>query len=164
MKTKNLLEGKTSCPFQDHPGYFKTDPKFDCNIKNENGESFSIKDLRGNVVIITIFTTWCRNCPSVLQNLDSLVEKFRVLQTKNVKIIALNMGSELLDEIKLHYKINNIQLLETYRSIPHKSIAIQGVPVSFIFDKEGNFVCGYLGRIDYDSQEFINFIVDLANG
>ncbi|MDR0968017.1 MAG: TlpA family protein disulfide reductase [Holosporaceae bacterium] len=150
-------------PFVQDPGYIPGGESFDYEIENENGEKFKIKDLKGNVVIIALFTTWCSNCPSVLQDFDFLVEKLQ--KTKNVKIIALNIGDESINALKIYYKSRNVQLLDAYRSVSPEIMrggVVRGVPACLVFDKNGSPVWGYLGAANYNSPKFVNFIKNLA--
>ncbi|MDR1983086.1 MAG: TlpA family protein disulfide reductase [Holosporaceae bacterium] len=148
-------------PFAEDEGYIPGGMPFNCTLKNEKGEQFSLADLNGNIIIILLFTTWCHNCPAVLRNFDSLIEKFK--NQKNLKIIALNIGDESLNDLKIHYKANDIQLLDVYHSIsPEIFRDIRGVPACFVLDRNGKPVWGYLGAVDYCSAEFIGFIEKLV--
>ncbi|MDR0632169.1 MAG: TlpA family protein disulfide reductase [Holosporaceae bacterium] len=150
-------------PFSSGPGYVSGGMPFPHAIETEAGGKFSIADLKGNVVVLMISTTWCPNCPAALQSLDSLVEKLGDQKIKNVRVIALNIGNESVGYLKIHYKANNIQLLEVYNSISSKTIrCIPGVPACLVFDKKGIPVWGYLGAASYDSSEFLAFIKRLA--
>jgi thiol-disulfide isomerase/thioredoxin len=150
-------------PFSFSAGFLPGGKSFTHKIKNENHEEFSIKDFRGNVIVIVLFTTWCPSCPVVLQDMEYLVEKFRKNGINNVKIIALNIGNESLNLIKIYYKGRNIQLLDAYHSLPIEVMSdIRGVPACLIFDKNGDPVCGHLGATDYSSGEFIEYLEKLA--
>jgi thiol-disulfide isomerase/thioredoxin len=150
-------------PFSSGIGFLPDGQPFEHKIKNENGEEFSVSDLKGNVVIIVLFTTWCSNCPAVLQDMDFLVEKLSRGKINNVKIIALNIGNESIGYLKVYYKGRDIQLLDVYHSLSPKIMAgIVGVPICLIFDKNGSSVCGYLGAENYSSDRFTDYIKQLA--
>ncbi|MDR2794278.1 MAG: TlpA family protein disulfide reductase [Holosporaceae bacterium] len=147
-------------PFANSSRYLKEGIAFDDTIYNANGNPISLKDFKGKVVLVAFSTTWCPNCPDVLQSLDNLEAK----NIPGLKIIALNVGSEEINEIKIHYKSHNIQLLDVYRSVNGKIMkGIQGVPACLVFDTDGKFVCGYIGKTDFCSREFMDFIGRLLN-
>jgi thiol-disulfide isomerase/thioredoxin len=155
--------GEAIPPFSFSAGFLPGGKPFAYKIKNEKGKEFSIKDLRGNVVVIMLFTTWCPSCPIVIQYMENLVEKFREKRIDNIKIIALNIGNEPLNLIKVYYKGRDIQLLDAYHSLPSEAMSdIRGVPACLIFDKNGSPVCGHLGVADYSSGEFIEYLEKLA--
>ncbi|MDR0678097.1 MAG: TlpA family protein disulfide reductase [Holosporaceae bacterium] len=150
-------------PFTEGEGYIPGGIPFKHVIKNEKNELFSMEDPGGKVVILLLFTTWCQNCPVVLRDFDFLVEKFK--NQNNLKIIALNIGNESINYLKIHYKANNIQFLDVYHSIsPEVFKDVPGVPACLLFDKKGNPVWGYLGIVDYGSPKFIEFMEKLING
>ncbi|GHT90693.1 hypothetical protein FACS1894122_01620 [Alphaproteobacteria bacterium] len=151
---------KISPPFSDNAGYIKNEISFAETIYDEKGQPFTLANFKGNVVIVAFSATWCHNCPDVLQSLDSLKAK----NIPGLKIVALNVGNEGINEIKIHYKSHDIQLLDVYQSVrPTVMKEIRGVPACLIFDTNGKFVCGYLGRgIDFCSTEFVSFIKSLA--
>ncbi|MDR2681847.1 MAG: TlpA family protein disulfide reductase [Holosporaceae bacterium] len=132
---------------------------FDDIVYDADGNAVSLADCKGKVVIIAFSTTWCPNCPNVLQSLDNLTAK----NIQDLKIIALNVGNEDINEIKIHYKVNNIQLLDIYKSVKNDAMkGIRGVPACLVFNTDGKFVCGYLGKgIDFCSKDFIEFVNQL---
>lgn len=88
-------------PFANSPGYMKESVDFDDIVYDADGNAVSLADCKGKVVIIAFSTTWCPNCPNVLQSLDNLTAK----NIQDLKIIALNVGNEDINEIKIHYKV-----------------------------------------------------------
>jgi thiol-disulfide isomerase/thioredoxin len=162
-RLERIEEQYKNFPFSESPGYMAGGKQFNHTMKNEQNKEFSIADLKGQVVVILLLTTWCPNCPMVLQKFDSLVEVFRSQGIKNVKIIALNVGKESLNELKFHYKVYNVQLLDVYHSAALAVMKdVLGVPACFVFDKDGKPVWGHMGAAPYDSDEFIEFIKRLA--
>ncbi|MDR1334191.1 MAG: TlpA family protein disulfide reductase [Holosporaceae bacterium] len=150
-------------PFCFSNGFLPGGKPFTYKIKNENSEELSLEDFKGNVVVIVLFTTWCPSCPVVLEDMEYLVEKFKKNGINNIKIIALNIGNEPLNLVKIYYKGRNIQLLDVYHSLPVNAMSdIRGVPACLIFDKNGSPVCGHLGATNYSSGEFIEYLEKLA--
>jgi thiol-disulfide isomerase/thioredoxin len=150
-------------PFTDTPGYMAGGKEFRHTIRDKSGKEFSLTDFSGNVVIIVFYTTWCPNCPQVLQSIDNLNVRLNLSGIAGVKVIALNIGEESMETLESHHKSIGIQSLESYHSLPSNVINdINGVPACLIFDKKSNPVCGYLGYEDYGATEFISFIKRLA--
>jgi thiol-disulfide isomerase/thioredoxin len=156
-------ETVTDYPFADVPGHISAEQFPDFTATDENGRLVSVRDLKGNVVIVALFTLWCANCPIVLRSLDELAAKLRKSGIKNVKIMALNVGSDPLNSVKIHYRAHDVAELEVYSSIaPTVMKNIRGVPACFVYDKKGTPVWGLLGATDYNVEEFIGFIKKLA--
>jgi thiol-disulfide isomerase/thioredoxin len=159
---KFVAKSNDNIPFRDDYGYLPEGMEFEYPI-TVSGHTFHMADLRGNVVILVFFTTWCHNCPGVLKNFDDMVDRFRQSNVKNVKIFALNVGRDNTNITGIYYKGHNVQMLDVCESIPPRAIqGIPGVPACLVFDKKGKPVCAYIGAKNYESSEFIDFIIRLA--
>lgn len=131
-------------------------------FSNEKGYKFSFANLKGHVLVIAFSTTWCPNCPIVLKSLDTLKKKLLQQEIYNVGVITLNIGDEDIKAVKDNYTNHNIENLTAYESVAHAN-NIEGVPVCFVFDKEGKLVSKYLGWHDFASNDFIAFLKKLAD-
>ena len=54
-----------------------------------DGEKFSNESLKGKVVLLQFWTTWCRYCRSDQQAVDSLTKAFK---DKGLVVLAVNVG------------------------------------------------------------------------
>jgi peroxiredoxin len=138
--------------------YIDANNDLDIKIINEEGKTTSFKRLQSNIIVVIFFTTWCPGCPLVLKQFDDLLNKIREKDIKNIKIIALNIGDEDINDLKIHYKSNDIQLLDVYQSVDNSiTNGIAGVPACLVFNTKGKLVWGYLsGGVDFSSDEFLN--------
>jgi thiol-disulfide isomerase/thioredoxin len=150
-----------SPPFSEKSGFLAEGIPFPPTIEDEHGKEFTPEDFKGKAVIIVFFTTWCPNCPDVLRALDNLQSMLKKEKVNGVEIIALNVGDDGPNELKLHYKTENVQLLKVYRSIPPSTLkGVKGVPACFVYDATGKSVCGYIGGgIPFESEKFIAWLV-----
>lgn len=163
---KKFLEitDKEPYPYETNWGYIKGGLPFDEIIFDEKGKGHLMNEFKGNVVVLLFTTTWCPNCPSVLQSLDKLVDKLNELKVRNVKIIALNIGTENLNAVRVHYKAYDVQMLDVYQSIPSRKVKnIRSVPTCLVFDRDGKQKWGCSGGdVDCSSTEFVEFIIRLS--
>ena len=156
-------------PFKDLPGYWKELSDFDVPITNAEAndefpsEKFSLKSLKGNVVILFFTTTWCSNCIKVFQDLDSLSRALLKKNISNVKIIPLVFGMENDETIKNYYKEHKIKSLRRFKALsPLFFKDIRSVPTCFVYNKKSVPVWGFSGVANYGAFEFLNFIEGLS--
>ena len=167
-KISDAITEKVSAskPFDSLPGFMKELPAFDIKITSvDTDSSILISELKDNVVILFFTTTWCPNCPSVLQDLDMLQKKLESMNIKNVKIITLILDDDLNQNgVKAYFMMNNSRSLKQYRAIDPRQVGnvIKGVPTCLVQDKNGKIIWGFVGAANYQSQEFLNYIKHLT--
>ena len=158
-----------SKPFEGYPGYWNQLNDFDITLTNTGtneefpSETFSLKSLKNNVVILFFTTTWCPNCVKVFQDLDNLSLELSKKNLSNVKIITVVLGVDDDDAIKTYYETNKIKSLRRFKSVsPSFFNFIKAVPTCFVFNKKSTLVWGFSGIANYGSLEFLNFIESLS--
>lgn len=158
----NETQEKISVPWSDSRNCIIGGWKFWGDIRSADGEEFTIESFSGNVIILVFSTTWCPNCPQVIQQLDAVKSRLQAKKINNIQIIHLNIGNESIAEVKNHLKQMKVSL-DTWQSIPSDAVEISVIPSVLIFDKKGQKLCGYIGGgFNYLSDEFLKFIVKLS--
>ena len=125
----------------------------DLNQKNVN-----LDDFKGKLIILNFWATWCAPCKEEMPSLDKLQTNTKL---NNLKIFAINIDQEDLTKSKSFFKELNIQNLEIYFDAPitlAKKFSIRGVPTTIIFNKEGKEFARVIGSIDFNDEEFINWL------
>jgi len=103
-----------------------------------NGENFRLSDLRGQIVIVNFWASWCLPCREEAPILQSVWERYRERGVTVVGIAYLDSETEalaFLAEFNVTYP--NGQDLRTEISNVYR---IQGVPETFVIDRDGNIV------------------------
>ena len=101
------------------------------------GKSWSLKSLRGEVVLVNFWATWCPPCQKEMPDLEALYKRFR-----NQRFVILSISDEEADKVRpfiSERKITYPVLLDPGRKV-HKLFEIEGIPKSFVYDREGKLV------------------------
>jgi len=101
------------------------------------GKSWTLQALRGKVVLVNFWATWCQPCRREMPDLDALYQRFKdqglvVLAISDEEAGKIN---ELLAEKKVSYPI----LLDPGSRV-YKLFRLDGIPKSFIYDRDGQLV------------------------
>ena len=97
------------------------------------------QDLRGKVVIMDFWATWCTPCIESIPHLNSL-KKELADQPVSLLSITYEPGAKVREFLKTH-KIETDILIDNDLST-FKSFSSWGIPITYVFDKEGRLVAG----------------------
>jgi cytochrome c-type biogenesis protein len=101
------------------------------------GDSISLADLRGKVVLLNVWATWCHPCRDEIPELEALHAKHRDAGLEVVGVSVDGGGSE--DAIKSF--IRDFEMTYPVWLDPEERVSNQfltiGVPETFLIDREG---------------------------
>jgi peroxiredoxin len=109
----------------------------DFTLTDLRGKSWTLKDLRGKVVIVNFWATWCPPCRKEMPDLDALYQQFKdqglvILAISDEEVVKV---SPFIAERKISYPI----LLDPGRKV-NDLFQVEGIPKSFVYDREGKLV------------------------
>jgi len=116
----------------------------------DNGKQTSMGSLKGNVVLVNLWATWCGPCIKEMPDLSKISEE---LSDKNFKMIGLNVfqqeGSKKVEDFlktnPVSYTIldANKEVVDAFSEADGKNI--EAVPTTFIVDKNGKIAETIIG-------------------
>lgn len=120
-------------------------------------ENFHLSQLRGQVVVLNFWATWCLPC---VQEIPSLVEMQRRMASKGVTVVAVSVD---VDEnaYRQFVKDHHVTLL-TVRDPSGRSNGLYGTfkfPESYVIDRKGVIQHKLLGAVNWTDQQ----VLDLLN-
>jgi len=132
-------------------------------LENIDEDIIDIKDLKGKVVIVNFWATWCPPCRKEMPYLERLYSK---VKDKGVEVLAVNVGE---DSDRVFSFLSNLtpepefQALLDKDSKVFKRWKVRGLPTTFIVNKEGKIVYKAIGGREFDHQVIVNKIIELSN-
>lgn len=102
-----------------------------------DGEKWTLHDMRGKVVLVNFWATWCPPCRKELPDLDALYKKYR-----NQGFVVLAISDEQADTVRSFlskHKVGYPVLLDPGDLI-HKRFNVDGIPKSYLYDRDGKLV------------------------
>jgi len=118
-----------------------------------------LRDLRGKVVVLNFWATWCPPC---VEEMPSLVQMQQRMGAKGVTVLAVSVD---VDEgaYQRFLKNHKIELL-TVRDPDQKSNNLYGTskfPESYIIDRSGVVRRKFFGAVDWTQPEIVDFLSKL---
>ena len=124
------------------------------SFRDEKGNTISKANLKGKVVFITFWATWCPPCRAEMPSLNDLYKQFR--KEDNIVFLFLNEDSDAAKAKKyLQHNRFAIPLLSGIAKIPNE-IYSGTLPTTVILNKEGRIVYKHEGLAKYNTKTFIH--------
>ncbi|MBL4604410.1 MAG: TlpA family protein disulfide reductase, partial [Flavobacteriaceae bacterium] len=78
----------------------KSEPLPDFNMIDMSGKVLNSKDLKGKIIVLDFFGTWCRPCVQELVELDKIQENFKDDQEVAFYIINIDVGGDTREKFQ----------------------------------------------------------------
>lgn len=145
-------------PFRPVPGH-PSAPNF--KLLNMDGQQVTLEKLRGQVVLVNFWATWCPPCRREMPSLQRLWQR---LGKSQLQIVAVNVGE---DADTVFGFMGTLDDSPTFPIVFDKDSAVlrawpvKGLPTTFLIDRKGRIIYRAIGGRDFDSPESIRFITEL---
>jgi|TARA_B100000787_G_C16019386_1_gene217752 thiol-disulfide isomerase/thioredoxin len=127
-------------------------------FKDKNQKDVDLFNFKGKLVLLNFWATWCAPCREEMPSLDNLQSDNRL---NNLKVFPINISRESLIKSETFFKELDIQNLDIYFDSTitlAKKFGLRGVPTTILFNKEGQEFARILGSIDFNNEEFVNWL------
>ncbi|WP_029625388.1 TlpA family protein disulfide reductase [Sphingomonas sp. PAMC 26605] len=119
-------------------------PRFELTLIE--GSKVSSDQLRGQVVVLNFWATWCGPCKKELPLLDAYYE---AQKTHGLKVFAI-ATEDSLQPFQLK-KLFAVMHMQSARRIKGPYTALEGVPTNFIIDRAGRLRYAKADAFDLDA-------------
>lgn len=130
-------------------------------FKNVKGELVDLGDLKGKVIFINFWATWCPPCRAEMPSISKLYNQFK--DDKNVVFIFADADGNLPKSSKFMLDRKFEMPVYKIESDMPKEIFESALPTTVIFDKQGRLSFRNEGIADYSNKKFVDFLNKLKN-
>jgi thiol-disulfide isomerase/thioredoxin len=125
----------------------------DFTLTDVQGRRWNLKSMRGRVVLVNFWTTWCPPCRAEAPDLEALYRRFR---NKGFVILAItDEEASVVKKFLAGHGLSYPVLLDPGRKVQER-FRLQGYPVSLLYDRAGRLVAQEMGRPDRNG--FLNML------
>ena len=128
------------------------------------GQSVSLADQKGNIVLINFWATWCKDCVQEMPEFEKLYQKYH---EKGLSIFAISIDKKGQPAVKDFLKRENLKptypiLLDPEGHVP-RAYRLRWVPVTIVVGRDGRIIEKILGAKPWGSEEMMKSFDRLLN-
>ncbi len=113
------------------------------------GKTISMTSLKGKMVVVNFWATYCPGCIEEMPDLVSTYQKYHV---KGLEIIAVSIADDPPNQVLNFAQKNGLPFSVVHDSDAMISKAFDNVsltPTSFIIDRQGHMIGKTIGKLDF---------------
>lgn len=135
---------------------------YDYTLQDLEGKPVKLADFRGKPMFINIWATWCGPCLAELPSIQKLAANPK---WKELDLVFLAISTdEDPAALKRFLKTNPITGLTVLRAVsrPPAAIMSEGIPGSFLIDRQGIVTASVIGAAEWDHPSVVDFLEKLS--
>ncbi|MBN2645162.1 MAG: TlpA family protein disulfide reductase [Desulfuromonadaceae bacterium] len=126
-------------------------------LQDLQGQAVRLSDLRGKVVLVHFWATWCPPCRQEMPSMEAL---YRVLREVGVELLAINVDKEGARAVGpfLQQHPHSFPVLLDPDAVVQKAYRVDKFPETFVVDRQGVVVEHVIGAIDWSQPAVERFL------
>ena len=127
-------------------------PVGEATIVDMEDAEYRLSDWQGKVVLVNFWATWCAPCRKEMPALDALNAEFG---GEDFEVVTIATGRNPPQAMRAFFEetgIETLPLLRDPRQMLAREMAVMGLPVSVILDREGREIARMTGDADWHSD------------
>lgn len=134
----------------------------DFTLRDINNRPFNLSSLRGKVVILNFWATWCPPCRAEMPPLNNL---YREMRNKGLEVVAISTdrSSSVIKDYISKNPIDFTVLIDTDNKVS-RQFKVFSIPTTFLIDRNGIIIERYLGEENWTSPEIKKKIKEVLGG
>ena len=131
-------------------------------LYNMDEEVIDIKDLKGKVVVINFWATWCPPCRREMGSLERL---YQAVKDKNVEVLAVNIGEDMDTVFSFMGTVEpspEFQIIFDPDAMSMNDWKVRGLPTTYIISPDGSIAYSAIGGREFDHPDIREKIINLS--
>lgn len=128
-------------------------------LENSNGEVVQLASLKGQVVFVNFWATWCPPCIAEMPTIQKMSDEFKGNDKLTILMVDVDNRRERSQKFMDKRKFD-LPLYTPVSAIPSSYLG-GAIPTTLVVNKYGKVVFKHEGMGDFSSKKFIKFIYDL---
>ena len=152
---KEITMFSPSVSAEDHYGQLTT-PDYLWQLKDENGQTYQLKDFEDKPLFINFWATWCPPCIAEMPAIERLYKEYG----DRVHFLLVSYENQSITGEFLKKKSLDIKTYQVMSKEPEVLVS-SSIPVTFIVNKKGELVVKKTGSNKWDSDSVKELLDEL---
>jgi peroxiredoxin len=134
----------------------------DFTLPDLAGNPVTLGDLRGKIVFLNLWATWCAPCRAEMPSMQRLYDRFK---GREFAMLAVSEDTDA-DDVAAFVKELNLTfpiLLDSSNRLPAR-FGVTGYPETFVIDRDGRVIKHVIGPEDWMNPQIIAYFEKLIGG
>jgi cytochrome c biogenesis protein CcmG/thiol:disulfide interchange protein DsbE len=134
----------------------------DFTLTDLNGQVHRLADLRGKVVFLNLWTTWCPPCRTEMPAMEALYQRLKDRDFVMLAVSEDERGAEVVAPFVAELDLSFPVLLDPEARLSPR-YGVTGYPETFVIDREGRVVNHIIGPAHWHSEEYVRYFEALLD-
>jgi thiol-disulfide isomerase/thioredoxin len=129
------------------------------SLQTLQGEIFDVNELKGEVVFVNLWATWCPPCIAEMPDIHQLYQS----KGEKVEFLMISLDDDPSKAAAfIERKGFDFPVYSATYGLP-KVLHSNSIPTSFVINRNGDIVVKRMGLAKYNTEEFKYFLDDLIS-
>ena len=133
------------------------------SLADTNGHSVELSELRGKLVLVNLWATWCEPCLREMPSLERLQSRLG----ERIAVLAVSEdrgGNKTVEPFIAKLGLKSVKIYIDPKSEVGHAFGARGLPTSFLIDREGKVLGRVEGAAEWDSPKIRGVLEPLLSG
>ena len=123
----------------------------DFTLRDVNGRTVSLSSLKGKVILLNFWATWCPPCKAEMPSMNKL---YNEIKSKGFEIVAVSTDNALspIKEFLVISRVDFTVLFDEKKAVS-RQYKVFSMPTTFLIDRSGFIVEKYFGEYDWTDPD-----------
>ncbi|MBL0320339.1 MAG: TlpA family protein disulfide reductase [Alphaproteobacteria bacterium] len=154
-------------PFKDVVQEGSHQPVPEITIYDALGKPHNLKELRGKIVLLHFWATWCPPCIHELPSLDALEHKMREMAAigdidqQGITVVPISLDFKGVEPVKNFYnsrRISSLPILFDKSNAAFAALGVKNLPTTIIIGPRGKEIGRVEGAYEWNSKEVTDYL------
>ena len=121
------------------------------------GNPASLSEFNGKVVLVNLWATWCGPCLREMPSLEQLQSRLG----DKIVVVAISEdrgGSKTVEPFVGKLGLKSVKIYLDPKSAVERAFKVQGLPTSFLIDREGRVLGRVEGAAEWDKPKLLGIL------